>query len=627
MSPAVNTDVEFQITGMIARAKVTQTFQNPSDQWINARYVFPLPEDAAVDHLLMKVGDRTIEGQIQPKLKAREIFEQAKLAGKKASLVEQQRPNIFSNEIANIGPSEHVTVTIEYQQGVQLDKGIFSLRFPMTVGPRYFPGEPAVSDTNESGWAISDPDTEDQSFITAPLKSPSERPNNIQISIDLHAGFELAEIESEFHTVLVSESGAHQYQVQLAKEELANKDFVLNWQAEARSTPVSAMFTQMHDGYQYGLVMTLPPSTDAQTDTSIHREVVYVLDTSGSMSGASIKQAREALIYGLQQLGENDTFNVIEFNSDASQLWRDSQFATQNNKRTAYQYIQRLVAEGGTNIMSALQLALGNQPVENGEPSERIRQVMFLTDGSVGNEEQLMQYIEAHIGQSRLFTVGIGSAPNSYFMSEAAKVGRGAFTYIGNVNQVKEKMTTLMEKLEKPLLRDIHISLPSDAEFYPQPLPDLYDGQPLLVSFRSMQPVSEIAFTGQRKNQRWQQTLRSSGNVQYPGVGVYWARQKIADLERQKRGAMDRESLEQSILNTAMQHHLVSSMTSLVAVDITPTNLEQNAVDKKVPRHAAKGWKMFEARARLPQTSTDARWQLLVGLLLLGTALCVRLFR
>ena len=277
LSPVLKTKVDIKVTGIVARTKLTQTFKNVGENWVNALYVFPLPENAAVDHLLMTVGERKIEGKIKEKTEAKKIYLQAKAQGKKASLVTQQRPNMFSNSIANIGPGETIEVSIEYQQKLNFDQQQYSLRFPMTFTPRYFP-----SGTNE------------EPHIQAELSQSQylQPGNDIDLQVNLHAGFEIQDIKSEFHPINVKQLSDGSHHIQISKDNLANQDFVLNWRPELGAAPQSAHFTQQVNGDEYGLVMLLPPAKTEHLSQTQLREVIFVLDTSGSMEGDSIKQAK-----------------------------------------------------------------------------------------------------------------------------------------------------------------------------------------------------------------------------------------------------------------------------------------------------------------------------------------------
>ncbi|GAA0854575.1 marine proteobacterial sortase target protein [Aliiglaciecola litoralis] len=633
LAPLLDTQVDMTITGLIARARVTQAFTNTSDQWLNGIYVFPLPENAAVDHLEMHIGKRRIVGEIHPKQKANAIYQQAKRDGKKASLLEQQRPNLFKNSVANIGPGERIQVTIEYQQAVEFSNNRFSLRFPTTITKRYLPaiGEPNEITIDDSGWGITQPSygeiaalnndkhqsESDSADLPIDSKSNYSTPKHkVALNITLNSGFDLETIESEFHPIYSKEIASGRYEISLQQSMIANQDFVLSWQPKADHNPLAAHFTQSTVNGHYGMVMMMPP--DKQNDAVIlPREVIFVIDTSGSMAGESMQQAKQALIYAVDNLPVTDSFNLVDFDSQATTMWQAPRTASLTNKQQAIGYIRGLLADGGTEILSALQLALGQQNPQ----SEKIRQVVFITDGSVGNESQLFGYIHDNLQHSRLFTVGIGSAPNSFFMSEAARMGKGSFTYIGSVDSVQDKMQELFSKLTHPILADLSLNFPQSVQVYPRNLPDLYKGEPLMISYKSATAFDRLTASGTLKNQYWQKTMSLQHSGSQTGLDVLWARRKIAQLDIDKVLGKDIQSVNQQIEDVAMAHHLVSSMTSLVAVDKTPSAL-QKSQDVQVNNHTPKG----KLNGTLPQTATPAQLQFWMALLLMSIGLCTVIF-
>ncbi|MCQ3923437.1 MAG: marine proteobacterial sortase target protein [Rhodocyclaceae bacterium] len=448
--PAVATEAEIRVSGIVARAVVRQTYRNPYDTWFEGLYVFPLPENAAVDHLRMKVGDRIIEGDIQERQAARAQYEQAKSSGRRAALVEQERPNIFTTSVANIPPRGEIVVEIEYQQTLRYDSGSFSLRFPMVVGPRYIPGAPAEGQGAGTGWAQNTDQVPDAARITPPVLDPAKHAptNPVRLKVVLDAGVPLARVDSPYHAIVQRETEGGGRVIELAEGSVpANQDFELTWTPAASHAPQAALFTEQLGDKRYALLMVMPPAKEVAA-ARLPREVVFVIDTSGSMSGSSIAQAREALELAIARLSERDSFNVIEFNSYAKALYDDARPATAANRDNAVRWVRRLQAQGGTEMALALNLALNGR-----ENPGRVRQVIFLTDGAVGNEDGLFKLIKDKLGDSRLFTVGIGSAPNSHFMGKAAQTGRGTFTYIGRIEEVKEKMGQLFAKIESPVLK------------------------------------------------------------------------------------------------------------------------------------------------------------------------------
>ncbi|MEM6649360.1 MAG: VIT domain-containing protein [Pseudomonadota bacterium] len=318
-APALMTDVMMTISGPLARVKVTQRFENTSAAWVEGVYVFPLPEKSAVDTLRMQIGDRFIEGRIEEKQKAKAIYEAAKEAGHKASLLEQNRPNLFTNHAANIGPGETLIVQIEYQEIVKLDAGQFSLRFPMVAAPRYTPAPlfMTASLDGESGWG-----SDNRDLISPPILHPDMgEVNPVQITVDLHAGFALGEINSAYHPMAVDHQTPEKATLTLKDGPTpANRDFVLHWKPKASEAPSLALFKEEVEGVPYYLLMLSPPA--GAEPPSRAREVTFVIDTSGSMAGASIRQAQKSLSMAIQRLNPDDHFNLIEFNSRTHALFQ-----------------------------------------------------------------------------------------------------------------------------------------------------------------------------------------------------------------------------------------------------------------------------------------------------------------
>jgi len=623
-APLLSTDVVIRVSGLVARAQVKQTFHNPSEDWYEGVYVFPLPENSAVDHLRMKIGSRLVEGVIRERGEAKKSYEQAKESGRRAALLEQERPNIFTSSVANIGPREDVVVEIEYQQTLRYDSGRFSLRFPMVVGPRYIPGA-ALAESKGTGWSPDTVRVSDASRITPPVIHPSNgRVNPVSIRVELDAGVPIADVDSPYHNISLRSGDSRREVVELESGTVpANRDFELNWTPSAESAPRAAWFTERRGDKTFGLLMILPPNVRAG-GKRIPREAIYVIDTSGSMHGTSIKQAREALGLAIDGLAPEDRFNIIEFNSYAKALFEDARPATRENRAEARGWVRGLRAQGGTEMALALDLALNG-----GESGGRIRQVVFLTDGQVGNEDELFRLIRAKLGDSRLFTVGIGSAPNSHFMTKAAEIGRGTFTYIGKVEEVREKMSGLFAKLESPVLKGVKIDWPEGAaaEAWPARIPDLYAGEPVMVSAALDKAVGAARVSGLRGDAPWRQDLLLDQPAQGSGIGVLWARDKIGALMDAAREGASAEETRAKVIELALTHHLVTKYTSLIAIDRAPARLPD--LDLKMaalPTHLPEGQSyeaIFGTQAdapqfgTLPQGATDSRFNLLVGALML----------
>jgi Ca-activated chloride channel family protein len=624
-APLLKTMVTMTISGLIARTTVSQQFSNPSDEWAEGIYVFPLPDQAAVDHLRMKIGEQLIEGQIQERTQAKKAYSKAKAKGQRASLVEQERPNIFTTSVANIAPHAPITIEIEYQEIVHYDQGRFSLRFPMVVGPRYIPGHP--EDIREAsslspaglGWAANTDQVPDASRITPPVQHPSEGSlNPMALQIDLAPGMLLQKIESPTHPITITKQDTNAYQVSLQDASTyADPDFELIWTPLSHDTPQASVFTEQHEGETFLFMQLMPPTSPALAEDTIPREVIFVIDTSGSMAGKSLKEAQAALTLALSRLSPHDSFNIIQFNSVTRTLYSTAQLASGSRIHEAKRYVNGLQATGGTEMLPALKQALAHQP--NQEESHRLRQIIFMTDGLVGNEEALFSLLQRDLHDTRLFTVGIGSAPNGHFMRKAARFGKGTFTYIGSTTEVQDKMNRLFVKLEHPALTDITIQS-GDSTFgamLPDPLPDLYSGEPLTVAFRTTNLPSSITISGKQAGNHWGVTHSLADAKTRSGIRVYWARQKIMQLMDQGTQEKDKTLLRQSIVDLALTHHLVSRYTSLVAIDVTPARPDAQALTTHSLKTNLPNGMQFEAIFGWPQTDTPATFYLVIGSLLL----------
>lgn len=649
-APLLRTDVRLGVAGTIIRATVRQHFINPSNAWMEGVYVFPLPEQSAVDRLVMEIGDRRVVGEIKGRVEAKQIYEQAAAAGQHASLVESERPNIFTTSVANIGPGEQVVVEIQYQDRVYIDAGVYSLRFPMVVGPRYIPGGGVsmVADRPTEG-TTSVPDS---TRITPPVLQPGQgKINPIVLEIALAPGFAVERVTSPYHPIITKEGEDGSKTITLAEGDVpADRDFVLEWTPAPTNAPAASLFAEQRGDDVYLFAMLTPAGGDQSHKRRLPRDVVFVIDTSGSMGGTSIGQARKALSMALDRLGTEDRFNVIQFNSVTDALYESLQPWNAATLRQAQAYVAALDATGGTEMRPALQLALDGET-----PAGRLKQVVILTDAAVGNEAELFDDIAGRLGEARLFTIGIGTAPNSYFMRKAAELGRGSFTHIGDVGEVSQRMTELLRKLEQPALTDIAVRWPDGLapELYPATVPDLYAGLPVTFSARlpgtTLDAIAgQLAIEGRDGDRVWRHGIGLDRARAASGVAAVWARDKLFAIEDgQWRGA-DVAQLRRAATAHALAYELVSSYTSLVAVDTQVVRPQgERLASAPIPTNLPQGWdygKVFGEGGlpapdaimqpisftgspmdglRLPQTATPAQLQMLLGiaLILVATAL------
>lgn len=624
-APALDTEIRLTVEGVAAEAEVRQTFRNPSEQWVEAVYAFPLPPNAAVDRLHLVVGGREIEGEIHERRQARRVFQQARRTGQRAALVEQQRPNLFTTEVSNLGPGEEVVVRIGFRQETRYDDGLFELRFPLTVAPRFTPSE-----TTQGAAPQGAPDLASSDLAcvnAAPRFAARDAPASVRLSLDVHAGMPLARLGSVSHAVEIHRRGDRYHVTLLDGAVPADRDFVFQWQPDARTEPEAALLREDFEGETYALLMLVPPQ--APDTPPVAREAIFVVDVSGSMNGPSIRQAKAALDLALARLSPIDHFNVIAFAETAQALYTSSMPASSGEIEAARRWVAALQIRGGTLMRPALELALGSDGVDRG-----LRQVIFVTDGGVSNEQELFALIASRLGASRLFPVGIGSAPNSHFMSEAARFGRGTYTHIGSLQEVRSRMAALLRKLEQPLLRDVTLTWDDpNVEMWPAQIRDLYAGEPLVVTARLPSGATGVTLEAQRSGLPYQRRLEPPVPAVTPpaaararGIARLWARRAIAALRDPTLGSDARKAAREAILALALRHHLVTELTSLVAVEHTPAApAGAEPIRRAVPLPLPAGWADHPAIRTLPATATPYRlWLLAAALLMLCAGVLAR---
>jgi len=609
-APRLGTDIDITVSGPTIRAKVTQIFHNPTDGWVEAIYVYPLPHGGAVDTLKMVIGDRIVIGEIKERQQARVMYEQAKRTGQKAALMEQERPNIFTNSVANIGPGETVLVQIEYQEPVRQTNDVFSLRMPLVVGPRYNPAPLVQSvDLRSDGWGqVTNDPVPDRDRITPPVLDPAMNVpvNPVTIKVRLQAGFPLGEVKSHHHVVQFEAIGDDTRVITLAEGPVpADRDFELTWKPASSKAPSVGLFREQVGSANYLLVFVTPPAIEQAEQTPQPREVVFVIDNSGSMGGTSIVQAKASLLYALGRLKPTDRFNVIRFDDTMNVLFSDAVPADLENIGRAKSFVDALQARGGTEMIPPMRAALNDKRND----ASFVRQVVFITDGMIGNEQQLFDTISSMRGRSRVFMVGIGSAPNNFLMTRAAELGRGTYTQIGSVEQVDERMRGLFEKLESPVVTGLTAAFSATkADVTPAAIPDIYRGEPLLLTARVDQLAGELEIKGRIGDRPWIVTLPIAKAVEGKGLSKLWARRKITDAEimRTLRQASPEEA-DKRILALGLEHQLVTRRTSLIAIDKTPSRPEgEHLKVSELPLNLPAGMEFEKVFGERPITPTKS---------------------
>ncbi len=559
--PLQHTDVKAVINGYIGSVNVRQQFENPFASKIEAVYLFPLPEKAAISEFLMIIGERRIRGILREKEEARAIYEKARSQGYRASLLVQHRPNIFEQKVANIEPGTSIEVDIKYFHTLPYNDGWYSFVLPTVIGPRYNP--PASGDP-----IAAIPRTQADSGSTAVryLRPEERSAHDISIDVQIDAGVNIEELRSG-HKIVASQPDAQSASVQLAHQStIPNRDFVLDFKV-AGGTLKSDLLTYFDNDLQQGYftLMLHPPAT-TEVLPRRNMEMVFVIDASGSMKGRPMEQARNAVTAALDHLQAGDTFQIIRFSDNASQFGRVPVPATKANIASARRYLRRLNGGGGTQMVEGVRAALDFPH----DPS-RLRFVSFLTDGYIGNEVEILREVSMRIGSSRIFSFGVGSSVNRYLMDRMAKVGRGAVAYLGPEDSGYDVMQDFFDRVSHPALTDVRIDWNGMvvSDLYPAELPDVFVGRPILVTGKYQGVATDIVVHGQLGDVDRRIVVRSDGEPSAgPSLAKVWARLRIAELEDRKARLGDPDNeLAIEIGSTALAHQLMSAYTSFVAVD------------------------------------------------------------
>jgi Ca-activated chloride channel family protein len=570
--PLQHTDVKIEISGFVASATVTQHYHNPFEKPIEAVYTFPLPDDAAVDDMQMTIGQRTIKGLIKRKEEARDIYDQARERGQRASLLEQERPNIFTQSVANIMPGDNITITIRYINILHYAEGHYELVFPMVVGPRYIPGNIATGQSG-TGWA---PDTDivpDASRITPPVLKPGERTgHDIALSVKLEAGVPIQNIQSISHVIDTQTINQHEKHLQLHQADtIPNKDFVLRYEVAGKAPEMATI--AHHDERGGFFTLMIQPQRTVTDDQIVPRELIFIVDTSGSMDGFPMEKSKEAMRKLIQGTRPTDTFNVMRYAGETDQLWKKPQAHNPANVKKALHYVDSCQGTGWTNMHQALLEALA-QPAAKGY----LRIAFLLTDGEVGDEFRIFQAIEKERRGTRVFCLGIGSSVNRYLLDRVAEIGRGEAFYLRQDS--KQVIDQIYQRVDRPTLAHIEIDWGSldVTELYPAKVPDLWAGQPIRIHGRYTKGGEDtIVVRGQLANQSYKQKLSISLPKNEPAhetMATVWARQKVRQLMNQMVRDGQTNELIEEVTQLGLNFRLMTQWTSFVAVEEGIVNVE-----------------------------------------------------
>jgi Ca-activated chloride channel homolog len=560
--PLKHTDVNAAIQGYIATVKVTQQFQNPYDGKIEAVYIFPLPENAAVNEFVMVIGDRRIRGIIRERQEAEKIYQEAKRQGYVASLLTQERPNIFTQSVANIEPGKAIDITITYFHTLAYVDGWYEFVFPMVVGPRF---NPPGSTEGVGAVARGRQGASGQRTEVGYLRPNERSGHDISLAVDISAGVPIEETACRSHQITTGSKGEGRATVTLeAADSIPNKDFVLRYRVAGERIK-SNLLTQRDERGGFFTLMLYPPK-DLDGLKRAPLELVFVLDCSGSMSGVPLAQAKAAVERGLRQLLPGDSFQLINFSMDARQLGSRPIEATEENVQRGLSYLRELRSEGGTMMIKGIKAAL-----EFPHDPHRLRFVCFLTDGYIGNEAEILRAVAERIGPARIFSFGVGSSPNRYLLDRMAKLGRGAVAYLGHKDNAGQVMDAFFARISHPALTDVQIDWGGlkVEEVFPRQVPDLFVGRPVVLTGR-FQGVADrpLRVMGKAGAGRVEldvpaSLVEATNRGALPSV---WARIKIADLSDEAIYESHAE-LPGQIKQLALDYSLMSAYTAFVAVD------------------------------------------------------------
>jgi Ca-activated chloride channel homolog len=573
--PLKHTDVKAEVSGSLARVTVTQEFHNPFPEKIEAVYVFPLPQSAAVDDMTMIVGDRTVKGKIKPREEAQAIYEAARAAGQAASLLDQERPNIFTQSVANIAPGAEVKITISYVEFLKYEDGTYEFVFPMVVGPRYIPGRPIAGQMRGEGrgFALNTTRVPDASRVTPrPPAKGMRAGHDIAIEVKLDAGVPIDGLKSTLHEVDVNRPDDHRALVRLKDQAvIPNKDFILKFEVAGKKIS-DAIMTHRDARGGYFALMLQPPERVTAVDV-VPKELVFVLDTSGSMEGFPIEKAKETMKLALDNLYPDDTFNLITFSGDTHVLFPQPVSATPENLRKAREFLASRQGSGGTEMMEAIHTALAPS-----DEQDHVRIVCFMTDGYVGNDMEIISKVQKH-PNARIFAFGIGESVNRFLLDKMAEYGRGEVEYVTLGDDGSAAARRFHERVRNPLLTDIAIDwagLPV-ADVYPKRLPDLFSAKPLILTGRyTASARGVIRLSGNLAGQHFVKEIPielPETQNEHDVLATLWARTRIDDLMSQDyEGIQNGDTLtevREAITNLGLEYRLVTQFTSFVAVEET----------------------------------------------------------
>lgn len=610
--PSLRSDISADIQDDLVTVEITQEFINPTEEAMHARYLFPLNKDAAVYSMRMEVGDEIINAQIRKKEEAKQVFETAKKEGKAASLLTQHRPNMFTQKIANLMPGLPIKVTIKYTQTVPRVDGEYQLVIPMIVGPRYQPSgsgitpkiiddgieigeEEVAADIPFGEWELESlPSYPEVAGLNIPDQIEKER---VSLNINLASSMPASNIFSRTHDVNID---GHDTEKQITFQKgrvIDNRDFVLSYSLSGQRSQ-AGFLSSVQDGQGYFSLLIEPPKAPKEEDITA-REMVFVLDTSGSMGGQPIEASKTFMEHALKNLRPSDYFRIIQFNNNAQEFTSYPLAATTDNLMKGFAYVKSLRASGGTEMQSGINQAFSAPPEKN-----TLRIVVFLTDGYIGNEHSILKNINHKISDARIYAFGVGTSVNRYLLSEMGRVGRGFARFIDPTEDMNDVAIQLAQKLETPVLTDISIDWGAMGvtDVTPKIIPDLFAGDSLRIQGKyhgrgkhTIRVHGKVQ--GHNATMPLQVVLSDEEESHAEAIPLIWARSMIADYMRQlstpfslREGGIGDDYLKDRVVELGLQFSLMTKWTSFVAVSEKVVNKSASETkEKNVPLPMVKG--------------------------------------
>ncbi len=570
--PLKLTEVDAKIAGFVGRVIVKQHFQNYFNKPIEAVYTFPLPNNAAVDRMTMRIGKRTITGVIRRRQDARSLYERAKQEGRSASLLDEERPNVFTQSVANINPGENIEVEIAYVNQLKFSDGKFEFSFPTVVGPRFFPDEMLNAAKAKEHRSSPDYQLLNISRVNPPVNQSTRSGHDIAIHVSINSGAPITEISSELHDVDVRRVEPNKVEVRLNPgDKIPNRDFVLSW-GVAQDKIGSGYLTHCEQGDGVFTAFLIPPKR-VNVESLVPKEIIFLLDCSGSQRGEPLAKAKETIQYILEKLGPNDRFRILAFNNTLMEYSNYPCKSTEEERNSVSRYLSHLDAEGGTWLSSAVdrvcQLPRNNQ---------QLRIVVFMSDGYVANDVEIIETVKKYRADTRWFPFGTGNAVNRFLLDEIARVGGGEAEYVLLPSRTIDFAQRFYERISSPILSDVKVSFEGVKldQIFPREQTDLWAQRPLIVTGKYKKPGTGcIVFSGIAAGRTYRHVMPITlplENKENDALNSIWARSKIDSLmssnyREVQNQATQKLEYKSQVEKIALKYHLMSRYTSFVALD------------------------------------------------------------